>query len=247
MDILNNPLIAQRYFFPQRGQLAAPYLVDTPVGPLACWRSAAPSERPILVHFHGNGELVEHWIHGFAPFIEACGFDVFLAEYRGYGDSAGTPTLGSLLDDIPHIAAALGVDPSQTVVFGRSVGSIFAIEWVRRFGDCRGLVLESGIHDVFQRLALRIRPDELDLTALESAVRTRIDHRTTLQAYDGPSLILHAEGDYLVEIEHAELNHAAAGERSRLVRMPYGDHNSILAANQALYFEELKTFLTALA
>ena len=208
-------------------------MVDTPAGPLACWRSSPPGERPVLVHFHGNGELVEHWIPGFSEFIDACGFDVFLAEYRGYGASAGRPHLGAMLEDVGLIANALGVPPEQTVVFGRSVGSIFAMEWVRRFPESAGLIIESGIHDVYQRLALRIAPHEIDLPKLKAELERRVNHSAVLSNYRGPSLFLHAEHDQLVTIDHAERNHAAATGPARLVRLPYGDHNSILMANQA--------------
>jgi pimeloyl-ACP methyl ester carboxylesterase len=243
MDILDHPLITTRYFFPQAIPLDNPTWVPTPVGPLACWRSASPGDRPVLVHFHGNGEVVHHWIQDFVPIITAMGYDVFLAEYRGYGGSSGVPVLGGMLDDVEAIADVVGVPPEQIVVFGRSVGSIFAMEWIHRFPTCRGLVVESGIHDVYQRLALRIAPHEMDLAQLKEAIGRRVDHRMKLSGYAGPSLFLHAEGDDLVEIEHATLNAEAAGSKATLVRLPFGDHNSIMYANQQAYFSALQRFL----
>ena len=245
MSVLNHPLIAARYFFPQRVPLPGATWVETPAGPLSCWRSAPPSTRPLLVHFHGNGELVHHWIDGFAPVIEAMGFDVFLAEYRGYGASAGEPLLGEMLGDLDAIHEALGVADADTVVFGRSVGSIFAIEWVKRYPETRGLILESGIFDVLERLALRVTPGELGCTqeALEAACREHLDHGAKLRGYAGPSLILHARGDHLVDHTHAQRNAEAAGARARLVTFPHGDHNSIMAANAEDYFAEIGAFL----
>ncbi len=245
MSVLNHPLIAQRYFFPQKVELPGATLVPTPVGPLACWRSAPPSERPLLVHFHGNGELVHHWVQGFVPTLQEMGFEVFLAEYRGYGASAGEPLLGEMLGDLDAIRDALGVPDKQVVVFGRSVGSIFAIEWVNRFPETRGLVIESGIHDVLERLALRVSPRELGVgpDALREACERELNHGDKLARYGGPSLFLHAEGDHLVEISHAERNAQAAGERAELVRFSRGDHNSILAMNAEAYFKALERFL----
>ncbi len=249
MEILNHPLITQRYFFPLEAPLDDATWVRVPGASLACWRSAPPSERPVLVHFHGNGELVHDWADDFTDAVQDMGWEVFLAEYRGYGASTGTPRLGELLDDVPHIAAAVGVPQERLVVFGRSVGSLFAVEWARRFPDVRGLVLESGIHDVHERLALRVTPQELglDADAFAAAVRARIDHDATLRAYPGPCLLLHADHDHLVEPYHAERNAAACGERATLVRLPRGGHNSILASNRAAYFGALKRFLGQLA
>ncbi|MGB0591735.1 MAG: alpha/beta hydrolase [Myxococcota bacterium] len=245
MDLLDHPLIAARYFFPQSVALPGATLVPTPVGPLACWRSAPPSDRPVLVHFHGNGELVHHWIEGFVPVIQGMGFEVFLAEYRGYGASAGEPLLGSMLGDVDAIREVVGVPDSQIVVFGRSVGSIFAMEWIARFPETRGLIIESGIFDVLERLALRVTPRELGCApgALEQACSERLDHGQKLASYPGPSLFLHAEGDHLVDISHAERSAAAAGERATLLRLPYGDHNSIMGANTEAYFTAVQAFL----
>ena len=106
--ILDHEVISQRYFFPQRAPLADAVSVPTPEGPLACWRSAPPSDRPVLVHFHGNGELVHHWAPDFAPMVQRMGYEVFLAEYRGYGASAGKPRLSAMLDDVDAIATAIG-------------------------------------------------------------------------------------------------------------------------------------------
>ena len=177
--------------------------------------------------------------------IQSMGFEVFLAEYRGYGASAGEPLLGEMLGDLDAIREAVGSSDSDIVVFGRSVGSIFAIEWVDRFPDTRALVIESGINDVHERLALRVTPRELGCAkeALLEACQLRCDHDAKLQRYQGPSLFLHATGDHMVSISHAERNAAAAGERARLVAFAQGDHNSIMACNTEAYFSELAGFL----
>ncbi len=247
LSILNHPLIAQRYFFPQRVPLPDAISVPTEVGPLACWRSAPPSDQPVLLHFHGNGELVHHW-RDIAPIVQSMGYQLFLAEYRGYGGSAGQPYLGAMLDDVPAIVEAVGVPADRIVVFGRSVGSIFAIEAAHRFSDIAGLVLESGISSVLERLAIRVEPHELGCTRdeLEAAVRSRVDHHAKLSAYTGPLLVMHAEHDHLVGIEHAEENYAsAASQPKELVRFPRGDHNSIMAANMNEYMANLNRFLSA--
>ncbi len=248
-DIIDHPLIGQRYFFPLEVPLPDAVEVPTPVGPLACWRSAPASSRPVLVHFHGNGELVHHYRDGFAALIDDLGWDLFCAEYRGYGASAGTPRLASMLDDSDAIAEAVGVPSRQLAVFGRSVGSIFAIDWLRRFPETAGVVLESGIHDVFERLRLRVTARDMWTTPdhYERAVRARFDHTAVLQAFAGPGLVLHAEQDHLVGIAHAEANAAALGPRGTFVRFDRGDHNSIFAANSAEYVQALRAFLQRLS
>ena len=75
-----------------------------------------------------------------------------------------------------------------------------------------------------------------------------LDHEAKLGAYRGPSLLMHAEHDRLVTIDHAERNYAwlgSADESKALIRLPRGDHNSIMFANQARYESELRDFLRA--
>lgn len=249
--ILDHRLIGDRYFFPMDAPPTAGTVhVPIEAGTLSCWRSAPPGERPVLVHFHGNGELVHHWQQGpLADAVEAAGWSLFLAEYRGYGTSSGQPRLLSMLDDTPAILAATGVTPERIVVFGRSVGSIFAIDWLRRYPQTAGLVLESGIFDVHERLALRVRPQEVgarDATHFKQVCDARFDHRATLAFYTAPSLILHAEQDDLVDISHAERS-ARAAQNPTFIRFARGDHNSILAANQDAYQAALTKYLKQIA
>lgn len=247
MSILNHKIISERYFFPRKSGLPNATLVPffDGSGQLSCWRSSPPSlNRPLLIHFHGNGEIVPDWIQGFPEKLSEMGLDVFLAEYRGYGASDGSPALGNMLDDVKAIAKTVDRDPSDVIVFGRSVGSIFAIEWVRLFPETRGLILESGIHDVYQRLRIRMHPSELGVSELEfaHAIQERINHQKVLSEYKGKTLILHAENDQLVAKSHAEMNAKAANNCS-LVLFPFGDHNSILYYNENEYFREIKDFL----
>ena len=116
-QILNHAIIAERYFFPQRATVIDPVRISIDCGELHCWRSAAPSNKPVLLHFHGNGELIQHWTPGFVPLLQTFGFEVFLAEYRGYGSSSGQPQLLSLLHDVQPIVKAVGVAPEKIVVF----------------------------------------------------------------------------------------------------------------------------------
>jgi pimeloyl-ACP methyl ester carboxylesterase len=249
-DVLDHRLIGDRYFFPAYAPLPDATRVPIEGGALTCWRSAPADARPVLVHFHGNGELVHHWQEGpLADAVRAAGWTLFLAEYRGYGGSSGQPRLLTMLDDTPAILDAVGVAPERIVVFGRSVGSIFAVDWVRRYPQTAGLVLESGIFDVHERLALRVRPHEVgahDAAHFKRSCDARFDHGAVLSSYGSPSLILHAEHDDLVEISHAERS-ADAAMAATFVRFARGDHNSILAANQDAYQAALTRYLRQIA
>lgn len=245
MSFLDHPLISERYFFPRPGAPAGARRVRVDGAELACAeRRCGRPGAPLLLHFHGNGEIVADYLPsepsdaaapgGIAGAFTAAGLDVFLAEYRGYGASTGTPQLGRMLDDVGAILEATSRRPEDVVVYGRSVGSLFAVEAIRRWPSARALVLESGIADPLERLLLRVRPDELggSLAELADEVRARLDPEPALRAYEGPVLVLHARRDALVAARHAERN-AANARRGALVLYDEGDHNTVLALHLA--------------
>lgn len=245
----DHPLISERYFFPRAEPPPRPFLVRAGEVALACSRHVSDPARPTLVHFHGNGEVVADYLPDLPAWVEAQGWNLFLAEYRGYGGSTGRPALVGMLDDTLAIHAALGTS-GPVAVFGRSVGSIYAIEYAHRVPGVVGLALESGIADPLQRVLLRVSPDELGVTrtALEAEARRRLDHQAKLGAFRGRLLVLHAEHDDLVGVDHARRNHAWCGSPSKTLRvLPRGDHNTILAANPSEYLSALAEFLRACA
>lgn len=245
----DHPVVTTRYFFPRREPVAPRLEVQAADGsPLACLDARLAGADRTVLHFHGNGEVAGDHV-GHVPRFHALGVGVVFAEYRGYGASGGTPVLAGMLADVECVLDALELPPERVVVFGRSIGSIYALEAVRRRPGLAGLILESGIADVLERIVLRADPRELgsSMEELRAEAARLFDHRAKISGYPGPSLILHAEGDHLVEIAHAERNHAWAREgRSKLVRFPRGDHNSILFANEEDYWREVGEFLAGL-
>lgn len=246
-SVLDHPVIGERYFFPRRSPPPEGAVrIAVRGAELVCARRASGVEgAPLLVHFHGNGEIVGDYLPDVASALTAAGVDVLFAEYRGYGASTGTPALATMLDDVGEVLAHVAGTPrARTFVYGRSVGSIFAIEAARRAPDLGGLILESGIADPLSRILLRARPEELgtDGATLEREAARLLDHEAKLGAYPGRVLVLHAAGDDLVDPSHAERN-ARWARRSELVLFPRGDHNTILAYNLPAIVERVSRFV----
>jgi pimeloyl-ACP methyl ester carboxylesterase len=126
----------------------------------------------------------------------------------------------------------------RAVAFGRSLGSLYAIELARRQPTIAGLILGSRIADPIERFLAYADLSDADFTEAEvvAAAHEQFHHQRQLAGYRNPLLVLHAEHDRLIEISHAERNYRwAANAQKRLVRFPVGDHNSILERNQDAY------------
>jgi hypothetical protein len=248
MSVLDHPLITARYFFPRPDAVIDPTWVDVEHGRLACY--AARRGHPLtIVLFHGNGEVVADYVPAFVELFDDLGADCFLAEYRGYGASQGVPQLGKMLDDVDAIFEAVGRRPEEIIVFGRSVGSIYALEFAHRHPEVAGLVLESSIADPLERILIRATPAELgtSLEALRAACQERLDHRAKLRARRKPTLIMHTKNDHLVDASHATRLASWQTENVRLVMFAHGDHNTLFAVNLNQYVEELRELVRVCA
>ena len=246
-DLFDHPVISERYFFPRPGQPSSYRDFQTPDGVrLRCLESRPHPGAKTLVHDHGNGEIVADYVNDYVDAIVGLGVNLLMVEYRGYGGSTGQPQLGRMLADVAAVRTACGLSPEETVLYGRSVGAIFAVEWAFQEPKIAGLILESGVADPMQRLEIRLDPQELgvDRAHFEAACAQRLDHREKLSGYFGPLLVLHAAHDTLVTAEHAQRHMKwAPGPDKRLVLFPRGDHNDVMAANWADYLQQLSDFL----
>ncbi len=243
--ILNHPLISELYFFPRAGTFQNPFWVDCGDAQLACSYHEVDPAAKTLVHFHGNGEIVDDWQGDFVTLIQQMGCNVFLAELRGYGQSTGQPQLGKMLDDVVPTIEALQRPISELIFFGRSVGSIFAIEAAARFPQAAGLILESGVADVLERLLLRVEPRELGVSAaeLEGEIDRSLNHQRKLSTYPGPLLVMHTQNDGLVDVSHGQRLYDWATGEKRIKIFPHGTHNDIMYVNAREYFGLLAEFI----
>ncbi|MHC4946620.1 MAG: alpha/beta hydrolase [Planctomycetota bacterium] len=244
-SILDHPLIAERYFFPRPVRFDDPFWVDLGEAKLACYFSKNHPGAKTVVHFHGNGEIVCDYFDDFLARIYEMGLNCFLAEYRGYGMSTGRPALAGMLGDAERIIDSIGEPPENLILFGRSIGSLYAIHCASRFPQVAGLIIESGIADVLDRLLFRVQPEELGATLeeIQAAVNKDLDNERKLAAFHGPALIMHTRHDGLLDLSHAERLHAWTRGSKELKVFEKGDHNSILFMNYHEYFKLVEEFV----
>jgi len=209
-----------------------------------------------LVHFHGNGELVENYetnVYNKVPGMRRLDDDfadlqlsVLFVEYRGYGESNGTADMRKMLKDIDAIFNHLNLDQQDIIVFGRSIGSIFAIHWINNYPNTAAIIIDSGIADPLSLFLQKINPEDIGATLeeLEHVGNSLFNHKTKLENYKGRLLILHAQDDNIVPVNHAEANFSfATTENKHKVIFQSGGHNYMYLLNVAAYTTELSNFI----
>ena len=249
MTFLDNPLLSQRVFFPRSTDREPSHFVDVEGCRIACYWQKPSSEKGTVLHFHGNGELASDYAAYYADIFLSRGLNVCFVEYRGYGLSTGVPDLVAMLGDGERVVQALGLNPERLIVFGRSLGSLYAIELAHRIPHIAGLIVESGIADLLEDWPF---PDELRRLGdakegLIQEVKTHFDLQHKLNSYQGHLLVMHAKNDHCLDRSHAERLYAWSGScHKRLVLFPEGDHNTIFSSNAASYLNELAEFIRPL-
>lgn len=113
------------------------------------WFIPAAGTRPrgTVLHLHGNaGNITGHY--EFIRWLPPAGYNVFMFDYRGYGQSGGRVTRGGTQRDaegaLEYLRGRRDVDPGRIVLFGQSIGgAIGAVLAAQRSGQFRGVILDS--------------------------------------------------------------------------------------------------------
>jgi fermentation-respiration switch protein FrsA (DUF1100 family) len=200
------------------------------------------ADAPALLLFHGNGEVVSDYDE-LAPRFAACGVNLVVVDYRGYGRSSGTPTLRNAIADAPRVVAAVAARARRLLIMGRSLGSACAAELYQAPADAViGFIWESGAVDLYDLVRRRgiAPPAQLPEADLET-----FDPRRKLRRGKRPLLVLHGEADDLIAAEEAELAFDAAGTAHKILRLiPGHGHNDLGYA--PLYWEAMASFIGCL-
>ena len=122
------------------------------------------STDPWILVFHGNagnigdGGRPEHYAR-----LRALGLNVLTFDYRGYGESDGTPTEAGLYRDadaaLGFLRDSLHVPPGRTWLFGHSLGSAVAVDLATRV-RAAGLILDGAFTSAPDAEPLCVGPED---------------------------------------------------------------------------------------
>lgn len=176
--------------------------IDTDEGAVEGWylrgegRTEA-SSGPALLFAHGNGEIIDQWPE-LMEWYAARGLSTLLAEYRGYGRSAGSPTAGKITDDFRRFGDWLArrpeVDADRLVYHGRSLGG-GAVCGLAETRPPAALILQSTFTSVADLAWDHYRVPEALLTD-ELAVEP------VVADFEGPVFVFHGSRDEIVPVAH---------------------------------------------
>ncbi|HWP37140.1 MAG TPA: alpha/beta fold hydrolase [Gemmatimonadales bacterium] len=193
---------------------------------------------PGLLWFYGNMETVS----GLAPIIRDLrppGVALLILDYRGYGESEGTPTEPGLYLDgeaaWTFITSQPGVDATRIAVYGRSLGAAVALH-VASTRPVAAVVLDSP----FSTGAEMAREHYPLLPAF--IVRLSLDNVGRAARIRAPLLVFHGTDDAIAPLRMGRAV-AQAGRARELVLIDGAGHNDTYDVGGRRYREKMHAFL----
>ncbi len=203
------------------------------------WYVRAPESRGTLLFFHGNAGNVSHRLDSIAIFVELA-LDVFIIDYRGYGQSEGKPGEEGTYRDADaawrHLVDERGVDPERIVIFGRSLGAAVAAHLGART-RAAALIVESSFTSA-EDMAARLYP----FMPVRLLTRLRYPVADYVAQNRNPILVVHGRQDEIIPFEMGQALYRTASAPKAFLELT-GDHNSGFLISRDRYVDGLDAFL----
>lgn len=205
------------------------------------WYCPRENPRAVVLYLHGNSGNLSHRADLLRDLQQRHRLSVFIFDYRGYGRSEGQPDENGILQDARAarnwLAARAGIDQSQIVLMGRSLGGAVAVDLAAKEG-ARGLILQS----TFTSLP-DVAASKPVIGSLASLMHGQLNSIDKIAAYRGPLLHSHGDADSIIPYDHGRKLFAAANQPKRFVTIPGRDHNHPQTPE---YYVELDRFIDRL-
>lgn len=190
--------------------------------------SATSRNTPLVIYFPGNAGNRFRRVQDLFEFA-ACGFDVLIFDYRGYGDSTGSPSEPALTSDARLVwnfaSQQLEYPPERIVIFGESLGGAVALSlWSAENSSPpqpAALILNATFTSMADTVAWHYPWFPFRYLLLDPWPSIQ-----RISSVSSPIIIFHGSADQIVPIEHGR-KLASEATNAELIEIPDGEHNDI--------------------
>jgi len=207
---------------------------------LSGWFIPCDNARGVVLFCHGNAGNISHRLDSIQIF-HRLGLDVFIFDYRGYGQSEGRPTEQGTYEDARaawrYLIEERQVNPNEIIVFGRSLGGAVA-SWLAQSHTPRVLILESTFTSL-PDVAATLYP----YLPVRLLLRFKYDTAEYLSRVDCPVLIVHSRNDEIMPFNHGSRLFEMASEPKEFLEIT-GTHNEGFITSGKHYEEGLNAFIS---
>lgn len=184
-----------------------------------------------VIHFHGNAQnMSAHY--SFVSWLPSNGFNLFVFDYRGYGQSEGEVSRDGVFEDsvaaVNYVKTRSDLEQNKIILFGQSLGGANALAVAGREqieGIC-GVLSESAFSS-YKSVAIdhagMLKPLALMFIGNDYSPKKWID-----QIAPTPLVLIHGTQDQVVEYKHAEKLFKYAEQPKELWIIKNGRHTEAL-------------------
>jgi alpha-beta hydrolase superfamily lysophospholipase len=189
-------------------------------------RVLAQEGNTVLLYFGGNAEPV---VYNALPMLRLASITAYLIDYRGYGDSEGSPSERALRDDaLANFDWVRAQHPdSRIVLVGRSLGSAMALHVATR-REVDGIVLISPFTSIRDVAAYHLPWLPVRLLLKHPFETTPDAHRIEVDV-----LVIAAENDSVIPRQFTDAFVRDLSTRTEAQIIPGTDHNDLMATTQS--------------
>jgi fermentation-respiration switch protein FrsA (DUF1100 family) len=209
------------------------------------------SKTPLALFFSGNGGNRAYRIPETAILTHA-GANVYLFDYRGYGDNPGSPSEQSLADDARSVWQYATIDrhvaPEQIILYGESLGGAVATRLAAEM--CAAGTLPAGLvlRSTFSTLA-DVAQHHYPLVPVKAFLQERYASIEQIPRVTCRILVLHGTHDTIVpyalgrKLFAAAPEKSASGAKKQFIDLVHADHNDAIETDGEVLQTVLSEFV----
>jgi uncharacterized protein len=206
------------------------------------WYIPSDEAKATLLFFHGNAGNISHRLESIEIFHHLR-LNVFIIDYRGYGQSEGKVTEKGTYRDAEaawhYLNSTRAIDAQEIIIFGRSLGASIAA-WLASQHTPAALIIESGFTSV-PSMAQRLYP----LLPVRWLTYFKYDTRRYVKNIACPVMVAHSKSDEIIAYDEGREIFDAAPEPKQFLEMR-GGHNDGVLATGIDYVEALRSFINGI-
>jgi fermentation-respiration switch protein FrsA (DUF1100 family) len=204
--------------------------------PLHGWFIPHQNAIATILFCHGNAGNISHRLESIRQF-HSIDVNVFVFDYRGYGNSDGWLTeQGTCQDAIAAFNWIHSNHNEPIILFGRSMGAAIAID-IAAHVKADGLIAESGFMSI-KEIGKEIFP----FLPVSQIVSIQYDSISKIEKISIPKLLIHSRDDHVVPFSHSEALYQKATPPKEFFEI-HGDHNDGHFISEEYYLPKLHDFV----
>jgi pimeloyl-ACP methyl ester carboxylesterase len=180
-----------------------------------------PGRRKAVIYFGGNSELITHRQSFFENVFSD--YSIYLIDYRGYGNSEGSPSESVLFSDALAIYDQVSAQHDAISAYGRSLGTGVAV-YLAAHRPLQKLILLTP-YDSIVEVAQGLYP----MFPIRYLIKDRFDSASLAAQIRIPVLITSAENDREIPLKHTlALKQSFTGAPVEYQMITGAAHNDII-------------------